>query len=183
MPRPPSPLPRVRCVVGQRGGRRPPDEARTSAHGGHLRSGKHRNRQTRCQGGPRRPPSARTHYVGGGGAATLAAEVQGLAQARPHGEGPPARLSGLEGRASAAIQRAGRQCMLMLMARHALMIAVGTAITGRPPHRSGRARFRHPGVCQRSCPVPHQAASLILRSFVSRSGLRQTSPTGDQLRI
>ena len=39
------------------------------------------------------------------------------------------------------------------------------------------------GVCQRSCPVPHQAASLILRSFVSRSGLRQTSPTGDQLRI
>ena len=41
----------------------------------------------------------------------------------------------------------------------------------------------HFGVCQRSCPVPHQAASLILRSFVSRSGLRQTSPTGDQLRI
>ena len=39
------------------------------------------------------------------------------------------------------------------------------------------------GVCQRSCPVPDQAASLILRSFVSRSGLRQTSPTGDQLRI
>src|SRR4051812_8624064 len=39
------------------------------------------------------------------------------------------------------------------------------------------------GVCQRSCPVPHQAASLILRSSVPRSGLRQTSPTGDQLRI
>jgi IS30 family transposase len=39
------------------------------------------------------------------------------------------------------------------------------------------------GVCQRSCPVPDQAASLILRSLVSRSGLRQTSPTGDQLRI
>ena len=39
------------------------------------------------------------------------------------------------------------------------------------------------GVCQRSCPVPDQAASLILRSFVSRSGLRQTSPIGDQLRI
>jgi hypothetical protein len=39
------------------------------------------------------------------------------------------------------------------------------------------------GVCQRSCPVPYQAASLILRSLVSRSGLRQTSPTGDQLRI
>ena len=43
--------------------------------------------------------------------------------------------------------------------------------------------FAQAGVCQRSCPVPHQAASLILRSFVSRSGLRQTSPTGDQLRI
>ena len=39
------------------------------------------------------------------------------------------------------------------------------------------------GVCQRSCPVLDQAASLILRSFVSRSGLRQTSPIGDQLRI
>jgi CheY-like chemotaxis protein len=39
------------------------------------------------------------------------------------------------------------------------------------------------GVCQRSCPVPDQAVSLILRWFVSRSGLRQTSPTGDQLRI
>jgi Mrp family chromosome partitioning ATPase len=39
------------------------------------------------------------------------------------------------------------------------------------------------GVCQKSCPVPDQAASLILRSFVSRSGLRQTSPTGDQFRI
>jgi choline dehydrogenase-like flavoprotein len=39
------------------------------------------------------------------------------------------------------------------------------------------------GVCQRSYPVPHQVASLILRSSVSRSGLRQTSPTGDQLRI
>ena len=39
------------------------------------------------------------------------------------------------------------------------------------------------GVCQSSCPVPHQAASLILRSSVPRSGLRQTSPTGDQLRI
>src|SRR6476469_824666 len=45
------------------------------------------------------------------------------------------------------------------------------------------ALYSHSGVCQRSCPVPHQAASLILRSFVSRSGLRQTSPTGDQLRI
>ena len=31
--------------------------------------------------------------------------------------------------------------------------------------------------------MPDQAASLILRSFVSRSGLRQTRPTGDQLRI
>ena len=52
-------------------------------------------------------------------------------------------------------------------------------------HHRGRAKppVRHHGVCQRSCPVPHQAASLILRSFVSRSGLRQTSPTGDQLRI
>src|SRR5215212_9554686 len=45
-----------------------------------------------------------------------------------------------------------------------------------------RANFKG-GVCQRSCPVPDQAASLILRSFVSRSGLRQTSPIGDQLRI
>src|SRR3954454_6238148 len=43
--------------------------------------------------------------------------------------------------------------------------------------------WRRDGVCQRSCPVPHQAASLILRSSVPRSGLRQTSPTGDQLRI
>jgi hypothetical protein len=58
------------------------------------------------------------------------------------------------------------------------------------PRRSLAARLesREPdeltiGVCQRSCPVPHQAASLILRSSVSRSGLRQTSPTGDQLRI
>jgi hypothetical protein len=46
-----------------------------------------------------------------------------------------------------------------------------------------RARDRAIGVCQRSCPVLDQAASLIVRSFVSRSGLRQTSPTGDQLRI
>jgi predicted site-specific integrase-resolvase len=29
----------------------------------------------------------------------------------------------------------------------------------------------------------YQVASLILRSFVSRSGLRQTSPTGAQFRI
>ena len=29
----------------------------------------------------------------------------------------------------------------------------------------------------------HQVASLILRSLVSRSGLRQTSPTGAQFRI
>jgi hypothetical protein len=60
------------------------------------------------------------------------------------------------------------------------------------PHRAGQhhqmaavliSQLHVPGVCQRSCPVPHQAASLILRSLVSRSGLRQTSPTGDQLRI
>jgi hypothetical protein len=38
-------------------------------------------------------------------------------------------------------------------------------------------------VCQRGCPVPDQAASLILRSLVSRSGLRHRSPIGDQLRI
>ena len=52
--------------------------------------------------------------------------------------------------------------------------------TAGRPRRSAPAR---PGVCQRSCPVLDQAASLILRSFVSRSGLRQTSPIGDQLRI
>ena len=39
------------------------------------------------------------------------------------------------------------------------------------------------GVCQRSCPVPVQAASLILSAWVSRSGLRQTSPMGDQSRV
>ena len=58
---------------------------------------------------------------------------------------------------------------------------VGVHRRGRKPDLSLRRRLI--GVCQRSCPVPDQAASLILRPFVSRSGLRQTSPTGDQFRI
>jgi len=32
----------------------------------------------------------------------------------------------------------------ILLASLPAHIAVGTAITGRPPHRSGRARLRHP---------------------------------------
>ncbi len=62
-------------------------------------------------------------------------------------------------------------------------IAATQALAGRRSRAPKTYRLLVSGVCQRSCPVPDQAASLILRLFVSRSGLRQTSPTGDQFRI
>ena len=48
--------------------------------------------------------------------------------------------------------------------RHEMPIAVGTPITGRPPHRTGRARLRHPaptlGVTAKPCGLPYALQRL-----------------------
>src|SRR5882762_3440008 len=41
-------------------------------------------------------------------------------------------------------QMAGGSASALSLSRPAQAIGVGTAITGRPPHRSGLARLRHP---------------------------------------
>ncbi len=58
----------------------------------------------------------------------------------------------------------GLDCSQHLVRRGA-WIAVGTRVTPRPPHRSGRAQFRHPaptsGVWRRTADLARDEGSLV----------------------
>jgi hypothetical protein len=87
-------------------------EQERSGHDGDFRSGECGRQQARRGGRPPRPPRTRAHRPGGGReGGTRAAEVEGVAQARPQDEGPPTERPGLGLAVEAATgwRRAGRR--------------------------------------------------------------------------
>ena len=130
------------------------DEQGRSGHGGHFRCGERCRQQACRRGRSPRPSCARTHRSGDGrqGGGRRAAEVEGVAQAPPQGEGPrterpglgPARVRASDGRLPGAPGPLLRALAAPVPARRVGGGRGGRA--GRPPRRRPFRGCRHRGL-------------------------------------